>query len=107
MEIAQPHFQGTVLESTFVPGPLGVIGPENADRVDELARWGQGTTEGLAYSPDGALLAVASPLGVFLYDASTFAQVMFLETPQWVHSVAFSPDATLLAAGQADGTLQF
>ncbi|NIO69913.1 MAG: hypothetical protein GTN71_13035, partial [Anaerolineae bacterium] len=44
-----------VLAGTPVPWPAAAISPENADRVAQLARWGQGTVNEVAYSPDGTL----------------------------------------------------
>ena len=39
-----------------------------------IARLGKGRISGnIAYSPDGTLLAVASTIGIWLYDASTGA----------------------------------
>ena len=38
--------------------PLLPISPANAERVSQVARWGKGTVVGLAYSPDGRVLAV-------------------------------------------------
>jgi WD40 repeat protein len=91
-----------VLAGTPVPQPLAVISPENADQVVQLARWGRGTANGVAFSPDGRLLAVASSLGVYLYDAETLEEVRFIETHAYVRGVAFSPDGATLASGSGD-----
>lgn len=40
------------LESTSVFQPVAAILPENADRVTQLARWGKGSVEEIAYAPD-------------------------------------------------------
>ena len=82
------------------------ISPENASRVTQLARWGKGTVNEVAYSPDGRLLAVASSLGVYLYDAETLEEVRFIECDAWVASVAFSPDGATLASGSWDNTVR-
>jgi hypothetical protein len=47
-----------VLAGTPVPVPAAAIAPENVDQIRELARWGKGTINGIAYSPDGQTLAV-------------------------------------------------
>ena len=70
------------------------------------ARIGKGAlTQGdraVAFSPDGAYVAVASNIGVWLYDTKTSRELALLATHSiWVHAVAFSPDGTKLAA--ADG----
>ena len=54
----------------------------------------------VAYSPDGALLAVATSIGVWLYDAISGAELSLLTGHTgWVSSVAFSPDGLTLAGG--------
>ena len=65
--------------------------------------WGDGP---VAYSPDGARLAVATSLGIWLYDADTGAETaLFTGHTDDVNSVAFSPDGTTLASGSGDGTV--
>jgi WD40 repeat protein len=94
-----------VLAGTPYPQPNQPIGLTNAGQVEELARWGKGTANQVIFSPDGRLLAVASSLGIYLYDAETLAEVRFIETDAWVPSVAFSPDGRLLASGSGDNTV--
>ena len=48
-----------VLASTPSPPPREPLNPENAARVAQLARWGKGWVDEVAFSPDGRLLAVA------------------------------------------------
>ena len=62
----------------------------------------------VAYSPDGTRLAVASSLGIWLYDAHTGAEtaLRFTEDMFWPHSVSFSPDGTILASGDWDGDVR-
>ena len=62
------------------------------------------TKGGVAYSPDGALLAVASSMGVWLYDAHTGAEVTSLGGDTLsVRSVSFSPDGLTLASVSGRG----
>ena len=84
---------------------IAVISPENAGRVIQLARWGKGRVNEVTYSPDGRLLAVASSLGIYLYDAEDLEEVRFIETAAWMNSIAFSPDGEMLASGARDGTV--
>ena len=73
----------------------------------ETLRLGKCNINELAYSPDGALLAVASSIGVWLYDAQTYQEraVLTGHTDD-VLSVAFSPDGQTLASGSRDDTVR-
>ena len=65
-----------------------------------IARLGKGSINEIAYSPDGTRLAVASSIGVWLYDATTYQEVALLTGGKDdVHSVSFSPDGSTLASG--------
>jgi WD40 repeat protein len=61
--------------------------------------------EGVAYSPDGSLIAVAGNGGVQIFSALTNTLVRCLPGPAIVGSVAFSPDAKTLA-GAAQTSVQ-
>ena len=67
--------------------------PEGATR-----RIGKGRIYEIKYSPDGNLLAVASSIGIWLYDAKTGKELDLLtgHTPD-VESVCFSPDGKTIA----------
>ncbi len=71
-------------------------------------RLGKGWISGnIAFSPDGALLAVATSTGIWLYDAITGAEVNLLTGhTSIVRSVAFSPDGTKVASGSWDRTVR-
>ena len=57
----------------------------------------------LAFSPDGRTLAVASGIGVWLYDAAT-ARALALLPFQNANAVAFSPDGATLATASTSRT---
>ena len=63
-----------------------------------LARMGKGFTSGIAYSPDGMELAVASASGIWIYDTTTFQNPKLLKK-QKMHpkKIAYKPDGDLLA----------
>ena len=64
------------------------------------ARLGKGTVNGITYSPDGARIAVATTIGIWLYDAETFKEeALLIGHPGRVKSVAFSQDGGMLASG--------
>ena len=77
-----------------------------------IARLGKGVLGGsdrsIAFSPDGKHLAVASGIGIWIYDVDTAREVDLLNggQPTLIRSVAFSPDGTLIAAGTRDGGVQ-
>ncbi len=70
------------------------------------ARLGKGYPFDITYSKDGSLFAAASTIGVWLYDAHTGKELnLFLEHTEGVHSVAISPDNSLLANDGEDNKI--
>jgi WD40 repeat protein len=98
-----PLFMARVNSEALAP-----ITPDNAILIEPLAMLGRGTINHLAWSPDGKILAAASPLGVWLYDpASPETQPRLLEGhTRDVLSVAFSPDGESLYSASQDGTVK-
>lgn len=67
---------------------------------DAIARFGKGYINDIKYSPYGTRLAVATSIGVWLYDTSTDTELnLFSEEPDYVQAIAFSPDSSILASG--------
>ena len=76
------------------------------------ARLGKGRILEIAYSPAGDRFAIATPIGVWIYDAKSGVEVMFLAGDKTertllpgmnrVTSVAFSPDGRTIASGSFD-----
>ncbi len=74
---------------------------------------GLGTANGMAFSPDGKLVATAGSLGVVLWDSQTFEVVRVLEAPEYQGNnydtysrpVAFSPDGQFVISRRANNDL--
>ena len=76
-----------------------------------LARLGKGRIgsgdRAVAYSPDSTRIAVASDIGIWLYNAATGAEVALLTGhASWVRSVSFSLDGQTLASASDDKTVR-
>ena len=72
------------------------------------ARIGKGNVYELAYSPDNKWLAVASTIGIWIYDTETGeALKLLMGHTGYVLSVAFSPDGQTLTSGSSDQTIRF
>ena len=90
------------LPSSFAQDYTQLNLPEGA-----TARLGKGWISEIAYSPDGTLLAVASSIGIWIYDAQTGEALDLLTGhTDGVWSVAFSPDGNTLASGSYDDTVR-
>ena len=70
------------------------------------ARLGKGTIRDIAFSPVGPYLAVASGIGVWMYEVATSRALMLMPTASVVRSVSFSPDGATLASGSVDDTVR-
>ncbi|MCY4403746.1 MAG: WD40 repeat domain-containing protein [Candidatus Poribacteria bacterium] len=85
------------------------------------ARFGKGEITTIAFSPDGSVLAVASSVGIWIYDAQTSKELALLPVHKdkdttilnygiagnaTVNSLVFSPDSKLLAIAGWDGTIR-
>ncbi len=71
-----------------------------------MARLGKGTLRDIAFSPVGQYLAVASGIGVWIYEVATSRALMLIPTTSSVLSVSFSSDGATLASGSWDGTVK-
>ena len=70
-------------------------------------RLGKGKINNIQFSPDGRRFAVATPIGIYMYDAHTGEGLSLLAVlpgeGREVKAIAFSPDGRTLASGEAGG----
>ena len=68
-----------------------------------IARLGKGKINDVKFSPDGNRLAVATDIGVWIYDAHTGAEIVLIKVEprgiQTAYTIAFAPDSRTLAVG--------
>ena len=69
-------------------------------------RLGKGGINVLEYSPDGTKLAVASEIGIWMYNAQTGEELqLYTGHTDFVNSIAFSPTGDTIVSGSMDGTV--
>ena len=81
---------------------------------DATARFGKGWIAGLQYSPDGTRIAIASAIGIWLYDTETLQEVDLFTGQTAIYSsmtyspssIAYSPDGSMLASGGWDRAIR-
>ena len=112
----KPNFQ-TQPGSSDVPNKKNVAVQQVSDSASQdsqqwhlpegaKARLGKGRINEIAYSPDGKRLAVASSIGIWIYDADSGKELDLLTGhTDRVRSVAFNPNGNILASGSSDGTI--
>jgi len=95
-ETVQPGLSASVPAPS--ESPLPVLEPNNAARLAKVGQAGidaEGISA-LAWSPDGATIAVATANGVFLFDTVFLQQNGQLAAGEAIQSLVYSPDGRLL-----------
>ena len=75
------------------------IAPGNARQVGALARLGKGAVHSFTWSPDGQNMALATDLGIYVYDTATWQERLHLPRGE---NLTFSPNGQTLAASLGD-----
>ncbi|MYF55531.1 PQQ-binding-like beta-propeller repeat protein, partial [Candidatus Poribacteria bacterium] len=92
-----------ILLTTFY---LSNVSAENYTRWDlpdgAIARIGKGEIDAIKYSPDGTQLAVATAIGIWIYDAKTYQEIDLLKAKGYssYRGITFSPDGKTLASSK-------
>lgn len=90
----------------LVLGPLALAEEVPGLPPGAVDRLGLGIPTGLALSPDGQFLAVATNIGVEIRDPKSLELLALLSPHEaWVTAIAFSPDGKKLAAAFANGAV--
>ncbi len=98
-------------QQTRTPAPPSMDGDFQTWHLPDgaIVRLGKGGLseheDAVAFSSDGQLLAVASGIGIWLYDVATSRALALLPTASPVYSVAFSR-GTMLASGLVNGRVE-
>ena len=103
-----------LLSALFLSNSFAQENPQWRLPEDAIARFGKGWIAGLQYSPDGSRLAVATAIGIWLYDTATLQEVDLLtgqtaiyENETYSPSVmAYSPVGDILASGGWDQAIR-
>ncbi len=91
----------TSLPPTTPPVVRAPISRETVSQLQPQARLGRGTTRDMALSPDGSLLALATALGVTLYDVDSAELIATFPTDEAIDDLGFSFDGQLLGVRQS------
>jgi WD40 repeat protein/tetratricopeptide (TPR) repeat protein len=82
--------------------PQNIITADAVFQIVDQAQLGKGAINQIAYSTSGAVLALATNRGIYLYHAQMMHEINFIETNAPITSVAFSPDGGVLASAAWD-----
>lgn len=87
----------TRLGTPIVPG-------QNAGAL-EIARWGIGGVNVVRWSPDGKTVALGTTSGIFMYDAESLEETLFINAGYNVRTLSYNIDGDEIAAGSPEGVV--
>lgn len=101
---------GTSMGQAFAREPLALNAPQAASNepITSLKPEkviGHGTLDGLDWSPDGGKLAIASSLGLYLYDPLSLKEADHVDSTNWIRWVNFSSSGDKLATVDPGGVV--
>ena len=71
-----------------------------------IARLGKGKINEIQYSPNGEILAVATRIGIWLYDTATYQEISLLtDHKSSVTNITFNPNGSILASAGKDNSI--
>jgi WD40 repeat protein len=75
------------------------ITSQNVDKLQMIGRFGRGSINDMALSPDGKTLAVGTSIGIWLYDPDNLQREpeMLVDADNYVTMLDFSPDGRFFA----------
>ena len=89
-------FLALILLSTFYLPPIFAQFPFPEGAIEVF---GKGQIYDMQYSPDGTRLAVATTMGIWIYDTTTYKILYILEKQEdLVERIVFSPDGSIFAS---------
>lgn len=92
---------------TFTPTILAQDSPQWHLPDRAKTRYGKGTVREIKYSPDGTMMAVASAIGIWIYDVQTTEALYLLAGhTREVRSIDFNADGTQIVSGSVDKTVR-
>jgi len=97
--------QPPVRLGTPIPSLTQTISAQNAGELRLISQWGYGRGNDIAWSPDGSQLAVAASSGLLVFDAENLSLIASIPLDSAALTVAYSPNADLLAAGCQNGEI--
>lgn len=95
-----------VLANTAIPGSRQTIKSGQVSRLVTLGLLGMGKFTDLDWSTQGGQIALSSSNGIHFLNNQTLEVEKSLDLSAWITSVEYSPDGTLLAAGDRDGLVR-